>query len=106
MEYQIALSPNIDLSPAEFVTAWNATDETHSVAAASLIPSTRTNYDPILTEVVVTLGTIGIGIVTNALYDLIKQIIVKQKNHKHIHITRLDQPDGTHLLVVDIEEEL
>ena len=105
MKYQIALSPNIGLSPTEFAAAWNATNEAHAVAAATPTPSSRTNYDPFLTEVVVTLGTIGVGVVTNAIYDLIKQVIVKQKKHQHIHIQQLDQPDGTHLLVVDIDEE-
>ena len=105
MEYQIALSPNIGISPTEFAAAWNASDETHAVAAATLTPSSSTNYDPFLTEVVVTLGTIGVGVVTNAIYDLIKQVIVKQKKHQHVHIQQLDQPDGTHLLVVDIDEE-
>ena len=105
MEYHIALSPDVGLSPEAFVTAWNATDETHVVAHASLAPSTGTHYDPFLVGVVATLGTIGVGVVTNALYDLIKQVIVKQKKHEHLHITQVDQPDGTHLLVVDVEEE-
>ena len=107
MDYQLVLSPNIEVSPAEFVADWNASNETRAVAMANLTSSTSTQYDPFLVGAIATLTSVGLGVATNAIYDLIKQIIVKknEQKHKHIHITQVDQPDGTHLLVVDIEEK-
>ena len=32
-------------------------------------------------------------------------IVVKKTGHHHTHITQVDQSDGTHILVVDLEDE-
>jgi len=105
VDYQIALTPDLGLSPADFVTDWNAADETRAIAEARLAPSKGTSYDPFLLGTIAVLGSIGLGVATNTIYDLIKQVIINRGTHKHIHITRVDQPDGTHILVVDIEEK-
>jgi hypothetical protein len=107
MDYQIVLSPTIEVSPADFVADWNASNETRAVATAHLTTTPGTHYDPFLVGAIATLTSVGLGIATNAIYDLIKQIIVKknEQQSKHIRITQVDQPDGTHLLVVDIEEK-
>ena len=54
-----------------------------------------------MSEIVLSLTT---GIVGNALYDLIKQVLVKKGVHKHTHIAEIKKPDGTRLLIVDIDE--
>jgi hypothetical protein len=46
--YQIALSPDLGLSPADFVTAWNEEAEARNLAEAHLVPSTSEHYDPTL----------------------------------------------------------
>jgi hypothetical protein len=101
-EYQIALSPDLDLAPVNFAAAWNEDIETHSIARAHLVPSTGTHYDPTL--IAGALISITTGIASNALYDLIKQILAK-KGHKHIHIEETKKPDGTRILIIDIDED-
>ena len=107
MDYQIALAPDLALSSTDFVADWNATAEAHAVAHAHLVPSKGASYDPALMDTAITvLSSIGIGITTNALYDLLKLVIAKKKGqHVHTRITKVDQPDGTHILVVDVEEK-
>jgi len=106
--YQLILSPDLDLSPSEVVTAWNADTQASTIATVHLVPSEAKQFDPTLLEGIVTLvSTVGVGILTNAIYDVLKAAAIKKENkpsHKHLKITQLDQPDGTHLLVVEQEE--
>ena len=111
MEYQIALSPDLGLSPADFVTAWNEEAEAGSVAEARLTPSTSTSYDPLLLGVVAVLGSIGTSVTANAIYDLIKKVLAKKgvpqaaTPSTHIQIMEIKKPGGTDILVVDIEKK-
>lgn len=104
MEYQLIFSSRLDLPPNDFVVAWNAEEATRTVAQANLAPGEVAAYDPLVDLVSLVLTNVGLGLGTSALYDLIKLVFVKKDHRKHIRITRLDQPDGTHLLTVDIEE--
>ena len=81
MDYQIALSPDLGLNPTDFVATWNETAECRSVAEASLSPSTSTHYDPFLLGAIAMLSSVGLGVATNAIYDLIKQVFVKHGVH-------------------------
>jgi hypothetical protein len=105
MEYQIALSPNLGLSPTDFITAWNEDPDTRTIAEASLSEASSASYGPFLDATMATISTLGSGIATNALYDLLKQLLVKKGIHKHTRITEVKKPDGTHILVIDIEEK-
>jgi hypothetical protein len=112
MEYQLALSPNLEVRSADFVEEWNASPEYRAKAEAHLDPSKATQYDPSLIDgsIVVLAVTLAEGVATNALYDGIKFIVSKLKphkqgGHKHTKITQIDTKDGTHILVVTIDEE-
>jgi hypothetical protein len=105
LDSQITLSPDLGLDPADFVTAWNKSSECRTAAEARLSPSTGTHYDPFLLGAIAMVSSVGLGVATNAIYDLIKQVFVKYGVHKRTKFTQLDQPDGTHLLVIEIEEE-
>jgi|SRR5947209_5522114 hypothetical protein len=104
MEYQILLSPDLDLRPADFVASWNEEAAAHNLPQAHLVPSASKQYDQaLLQEIVLSLTT---GVASSAIYELIKYVVVKKKGgHKHTHIEESKKADGTHLLVVDIDEE-
>lgn len=104
MEYQLIFSPRVDLSPGDFVAAWNAETTMQEVAQAGLTPGQAQTYNPLVDLVSLVLTTVGLGLGTNALYDLIKKPFEKKEPKKHITITKLDQPDGTHFLTIDIDE--
>src|SRR5919206_5302420 len=104
MDYQIALPPDLGLSPADFVTTWNETSECRTTAEATLSTPPGTRFDPSLLDgAIAVLSTVSVGVATNAIYDLIKQVLVKKGVHKRTQVIKQDQPDGTHLLVVTIE---
>ncbi len=106
--YQLVLSPDLGLSPSEIVAAWNADAQASTIASIHLVPSEAKQFDPTLLEGIVSLvSTVGLGILTNAIYDVLKVAVANKRNrqpHKHLKITQLDQPDGTHLLLVEEEE--
>ena len=104
MDYQIALPPDLGLSPADFVSAWNEEPECRTMAEARLADSTSRQYEPFSVGVAV-LGSVSVGVATNAIYDWIKKVLTKNKVGKHTKFTLLDQPDGTRVIVVEIVEE-
>jgi len=106
MEYQLVFAPGLSLAPADFVTAWNADGSAQNVAQAQVVAGTAKAFDAGLLEVaLLVVNAVVLPLATNALYDLIKGVVVKQKKQKrHIKITQLDQPDGTHLLIIEEEE--
>jgi len=106
MDYRIALPPDLGLSAAGFVAAWNEAAECTAVAEARLAQPTRTQYDPTLLEgAFVALGSVALGVVSNVIYDLIKGVLAKKGIRKRMEVRQLDQPDGSRLLVVTIVEE-
>lgn len=112
--YQIVLSPDLDITPEEFANAWNETTEARTLAEAHLSEAKGAQFiEPVLTTVLI---SIGIGAASNLLSDLIKEIIQQLKDkkgaqsskgaptHKHTHIEQMKKPDGTEMLIVDIDE--
>ena len=104
MEYKLIFSRHVDLTPGDFAATWNEDTATQTVAQASLAPGEAQAYNPLVDLVSLVLTNVGLGLGTNALYDLIKKVFEKKSSKKHIRITRLDQPDGTHFLTIDIDE--
>lgn len=106
MEYQLVFSPRLNIAADDFVTSWNEDAQTKAVAQAHLTPNAEKSYsDPTMETILFVVTTVGLGLGTNALYDLIKAAVVKKGPKRHVKITKLDQPDGTHLLIFDEEEK-
>ncbi len=112
--YQIALSPDLRITLEEFANAWNEDDIARTFAEAHLSQAKGTQFfDPMLVTVLLTVGT---GVASDLLSDLIKgviQLLTDKKNtqssqgtpnHKHIHIEQIKKPDGSEMLIVDIDE--
>jgi len=104
MEYHLILSPRLNLTPDDFVAAWN--EETVHIAAAeaNITAGQAQTYNPWVDLVTLVLTTVGLGLGTNALYDLIKKIFEKKGQKKHIKIVEQDLPGGAHYLTIDIDE--
>ena len=100
MDGQIVLSPDLGLAPADFVAAWNEDAECRSVAEVRL-PDESVQYD-LTTGIVLGIFT---GIAANALYDLIKKVLVKKGVTKETEFTQLEKTDGTRLTIVKISEK-
>lgn len=110
--YQLVLSPDVVVSPEDFAATWNDLNEKDSNGQAQLTELKGTQYD--LSLIAGALITIVTNLASSALYDSIKLVIQQlQLKHaaqhsphfsRHIHIEEMKQPDGTSLLIVDIEE--
>lgn len=109
--YHIALSPDLYITPEEFAAAWNGSAASHSVTEARLTEAQGAKFiDPAL--VVGVLLSIPAGVASSALYDFIKATVRQLRDkksapkpeHKHMHIEEIKNPDGTRILVVDIDE--
>ena len=110
-DYEVVLSPELAITPEEFAQAWNEALETRTLATVHLSEAKGATFiDPLL---VGALLSIPATVASSALYDLIKDIIHRlqekkrtqgQTSHKHIHIEQTKKPDGTQIIVVDIEE--
>jgi hypothetical protein len=102
--YQIALSPALGMSPADFVAAWNEQAEAYTNGTARLAETTSKGYlDPFTMTIVINIVT---GIAASAIYDLVKKVVANQDaHHTHTHVEELNQPDGTRVLIVDIDEQ-
>lgn len=107
MEYQIALSPELGLSIEDFVAAWNEDAEASEIGVAHL-PETEPGMTYNLPWVDITiaiLSGVGLNVASSVIYDLTKKILLKKDIKKHTRMTRIDQPDGTHIWLVDTDEE-
>jgi hypothetical protein len=106
METEIALAPELGLSPQAFADAWNEAPDCRAVARATLSRPASAQYDPALLTVTLTvLSSLALSVAGNALYDLIKEVLIGQGVRKRTEIVQVEQPDGSHLLVVTITEE-
>ena len=105
MDYQIALSPELGLSPEAFVSGWNERPDCQEVAQARLEEGAGASYDPLLAgAALAVLGSVAINLASNALYDLIKGVLIEQGVRRETEIVQVEGPDGSRLLVVKITE--
>ena len=101
MDYEIILSPDLDIRPEEFATVWNETTETRAIAEAHLATPKGAQYDPTL--IVGILITVGSGVATAVISDQINKLLEERKGHKHTHIEYEEKKDGSKRLIVDTE---
>src|SRR5438132_1023107 len=98
MDYQLMVSPDLDLSPSEIATAWNADAQASTLAQAQLAPSQAKQFNPAVDMIVALMTSVGapvsLGLLTNALYDVLKGAVMKKHGEhvrKHLKITQFDQ---------------
>ena len=112
--YQIALSPDLHISPEEFASAWNEDDVARTFAEAHLSQAKGTQFfDPMLVTVLISVGTGVAGdLLTNIIEGVVQQLRSKKgvqgisstTTHKHTHTEYVKLPDGSEMLVVDKDE--
>lgn len=105
MDYRIALDPELGLSSSEFIEAWNESPACTAMASASVEKEAAVNLDPgLMHAALVGLAGVATGVATNAIYDLIKQLLIDQDVKKSIEVVDVEQPDGGRLVIVKIKE--
>jgi hypothetical protein len=108
--YHIALSPDLDITPEEFADAWNEATETRDIADVQLSQTSGAKFlDPVLAAALL---SVPATVASSEIYDLIKSVIHRlqekktqsQVPRKHIHIEQTKKPDGTEILIIDMDE--
>ena len=108
MDYHIALSPELGLSPEQFVTAWNETAECRGMAQAQLDvqPPEGFALDPLMVRqgLILLVGAAG-TLALDALKEAIKEKLTeffkaKLSKPPSIEVKAIRQPGGAYLLVV------
>ena len=103
-DYEIVLSPDLEISPADFATAWNELTETRDIGPARVEKAKGVQYD--LTLLATILITVGGGAAANIISAYITKILEQHgKPAKHTHIEHIKKPDGTESFIVDIDEQ-
>jgi hypothetical protein len=124
MQVKIALSPDLGITPDEFIAAWNADPDCRAAASASLdldLPASRT-FDPtIATAALIALLGFGGSIATTTLNELIKKAIERKFKaaepaapatvaalpaiRRQVTIQQTTSPDGAQTIIVTATEE-
>lgn len=103
-EFEVVLSPELDMTPEAFAAAWNDLAEARARGEARTTSAKGTTFDPTLLVTVIISVTSGVA--SNVIADLIMNILGKRGNHgKHTHIEQVKKLDGTESFVADIDEE-
>ena len=103
-DYEIILSPDLEISPTDFAAAWNESASENNAGEARVVTAKGAQFDPTLIATIVI--SIGTGAASNIISDLIMKVLDKRgaPKHKHTHIEHVKKPDGTETYVVDIDE--
>lgn len=101
MEIQLALSPNLGLSPPDFAAAWNETPDCRAVAQARLDRHQPAQYDPQAAIVILEmLAGMAFSVAASALYDLVKEVLKSRSKPQIVAVDPIELPDGSHLVIV------
>lgn len=106
MDYRIILPKTLKASV--FAKNWNDSADCREIAEAHVEQGMAQTFDPLVDTTVIVLSTLSglsLGIASNALYDLIKQVFLKQGFHKKTEIIQHDSADGSRMLIIRIIEE-
>lgn len=106
MDYQLALAPDLGLSPADFVAVWNVTIECRTAAEAHLLSQKhhRASSTTPSSELVVLKGRVDLAITTHIIENLVKEVL-KREGVRRVTITYGKVQDDTQLLTVSSDEK-
>ena len=106
MTTRIIFDPALKLSSSDFADAWNDSPKHRDAAAAHYEPPRYQSFDPALADAGrVVLEALAMGLLTNAVWDLVKELLFKQGVRKKTTYQEITQPDGTQILIITVEEE-
>ncbi len=107
MNVEIAISPDLEIDPQQFVRQWNEDTECADISRAECEQRAGT-FEPASVGAVAVLAGIAAGITVNVVSNLVEKVIDrlfdKKAASRQIQIATHGQPDGTTTLVVTIDE--
>ena len=100
MDYQLVLSPEIGLSSADFVAAWNVSTECRVVAEAQLVQSSRSHGSAQSSEDKVVLKSSNEEMIPAKTIIRLVNMVLKHEGLQDIKITHQEVADGTQVFTV------
>jgi hypothetical protein len=108
-DYQIALSPDLGITAEEFASAWNDDPDARDLGTIHFSEEKVSFIDPLLAAALL---SIPASVASSTLYDLLKSVVARLRHDKsskpdakrHVHIEQTTKPDGTVIVVVDVDE--
>ena len=94
MQYLVALDPQLGLAAAEFVAAWNASDQA-ATGTAAVDESPQQSFLPI--EITVALITAAVSIPTGVIATFVSEYLKHkfiEKDEPKVTVTTISTPDG------------
>lgn len=101
-QYQIALAPELGLTPQAFAAAWNESEAARQAGHIDIGETPGNTFDPATTTLLL---TTGLAIASGVLINLISDIIIKASQpKKEPEVRQQTLPDGTKVIIVTIRE--
>ena len=104
MDYQIVFSPEFNINPDAFLSAWNDDVDCRDKALAERLDQPPAGYPIDPGTVLIFLGgvatTITTGVLTNLIGKLLEQTFFTKEQKPALEILVMQQAPGTQLLVV------
>jgi hypothetical protein len=106
MDYQVVFSPDLDLTPDTFISAWNDDPECRDKAQAAPLHEPPAGFPIDPGTALVFLGgvaaTVASGVLTNLISELLKKKLLETAPEapSPVEIMVIEQSPGTRLLVV------
>jgi hypothetical protein len=109
MDYQIVLSPEFNINPAAFLSAWNDNAECRDIALAEAVAQPPAGYPLDPGTVLIFLGgvatTVATSVLTNVISKLLEQKFFDKEKKPAVEIMVIPQAPGSQLLVVKGPEQ-
>lgn len=108
-QYVICFEPTLEVDVQMFAEIWNQHATERTLAQANVLNEVSRDAS-LISDAMLVLSGITIGLVTNALYDMIKQVVVsasKQGNVKNckLEVYEVTSQEGTTTLVIRCKKE-
>ncbi len=106
MDYQLALAPDLGLSPADFVAVWNITTECRDAAEAHLLSQTqsRTSNASSYTERIALIKRADLDVTSHTIENLIKEVL-KREGMRKVGVSHENTQDGIPLLTISSNDK-
>jgi hypothetical protein len=103
MDTHVVLHPHVGVNPKQFATHWNADPECRKHGVARIAKPETKQYA--LETIAVIIGSIALSLATNALYDVIKSLVMKliAKKDAPLSIREQTKSDGTRVYLVFLD---